>query len=227
MIPSAHPILFPMTNYDGPWKETLDTFCAAAIEFFFPRIHSDIDWQRGYETLDTELQRIVSDSAWGKGIVDKLIKVYLRSGAETWLLLHIEFQAPAEAGFPLRMYAYHCGIFLRYNQEVIRKLYKLIDWMMTLPGDLQQLFRDDFYRFEEEKRMPYIISTELLARKEGRQEGREEGAEETLKKAIDKVLHFISAKQARASASKLPGSRMLRHLKSSSTRYCEAVPLRK
>ncbi|MEC5030181.1 MAG: hypothetical protein SAL07_09725 [Oscillatoria sp. PMC 1051.18] len=28
--------------------------------FFFPQAHQDIDWLRGYDSLDTELQEIIS-----------------------------------------------------------------------------------------------------------------------------------------------------------------------
>ena len=35
------------------------------MAFFFPQAHADIDWTRGYEMLDKELQPIVRQSKQG------------------------------------------------------------------------------------------------------------------------------------------------------------------
>jgi hypothetical protein len=68
------------TDYDSPWKEALDRFFERCMAFFFPRIHADIDWTRGYEMLDKELQPIIRRAATGRRYVDKLVKVYLKDG---------------------------------------------------------------------------------------------------------------------------------------------------
>ena len=47
-----------MTDYDSPWKEMLDGYFPAFMAFFFPEAYRDIDWDRGYESLDKELQQI-------------------------------------------------------------------------------------------------------------------------------------------------------------------------
>src|SRR5262249_8168899 len=59
--------------------------------------------------------------------------------------------------------------------EQIRQLFRLIDWMVQLPEELQHQFREEIYRFEEGRRMPYVTSIERLARKEGLEEGLLEG----------------------------------------------------
>jgi hypothetical protein len=89
------------------------------MAFFFQMIHADIDWGRGYETLDKELQPIVRQAKHGRRYVDKLVKVWLKSGEEKWLLIHIEVQAWKEGDFPRRMFVYNHRIFDRYGQEVI------------------------------------------------------------------------------------------------------------
>jgi hypothetical protein len=48
-----------VTDYDSPWKEALDRYFELFMAFFFPAAHADIDWKRGYEMLDKELQKIV------------------------------------------------------------------------------------------------------------------------------------------------------------------------
>jgi hypothetical protein len=40
--------------------------------------------------LDKELQRIVPRAKQGRRTVDKLVKVWLKSGEERWLLIHVE-----------------------------------------------------------------------------------------------------------------------------------------
>jgi hypothetical protein len=61
------------------------------------------------------------------------------------------------------------------SADQVRQLFRLIDWMVQLPDELQQRFRDEIHRFEEGRRMPYVTSIERLAREEGRQEGLLEG----------------------------------------------------
>jgi hypothetical protein len=107
------------TDYDSPWKEALDRFFEACLAFFFPQIHGDIDWGRPYEVLDKELQRIVRQAELGRRSVDKLVKVWLKSGEEHWLLIHMEVQAWKEGDFPKRMFVYNYRLFDRYDREVI------------------------------------------------------------------------------------------------------------
>ncbi len=89
------------------------------MAFFFPLIHAEIDWTRGYETLDKELQRVISRAGSGRRYVDKLVKVWLKSGEEKWLLIHIEVQASKEGDFPWRMHVYNHRLVDRYGREVI------------------------------------------------------------------------------------------------------------
>lgn len=62
-----------------------------------------------------------------------------------------------------------------YSRQDILELFRLLDWMMRLPEQLELTFRDEIRQFEEEKHMPYISSIERLGREEGLQEGRLEG----------------------------------------------------
>jgi hypothetical protein len=113
--PSRH----QTADYDSPWKEALDRYFQFFMAFFFPQAHADIDWARGYEMLDKELQQVVRRARQGRRYVDKLVKVWLRDGAEQWLLIHVEVQTTREGGFPRRMYVYNTRLFDRYDREVI------------------------------------------------------------------------------------------------------------
>ncbi len=105
-------------DYDSPWKDVLDLFFEAALEFFFPLAHAQIDWPRGFEFLDKELQKITADAALGRRAVDKLVKVWLKTGQELWVLLHLEVQGQRESDFEHRVYVYHYRSHDRFNVPV-------------------------------------------------------------------------------------------------------------
>jgi hypothetical protein len=109
----------PEADYDSPWKEALDRFFERCLAFFFPLVHADIDWTRGHEMLDKELQPIVRRAKHGRRYVDKLVKVWLKNGEDKWILIHIEVQAIREGEFPERMYVYNHRLFDRDGREVI------------------------------------------------------------------------------------------------------------
>jgi hypothetical protein len=259
----------PATEFDSPWKEIVQSYFPEFIEFFFPQVYREIDWNQGFEFLDQELQQVVRDAELGKRLVDKLVKVY-RRGQEIWVLIHIELQSQEESEFPERMYVYNYRIYDKYRKPVaslailgdekenwrsnqfgyqlfgcqvdfkfpvvklldysqqlsaletnrnpfatvvmahlaalqtrndrierkerklslIKRLYefgfqrediinlfRLIDWMMTLPAELQQQFQQQLHDYEEEKRMPYVTSVERSGIRTGLLEGIELGLE--------------------------------------------------
>ena len=88
------------------------------MAFFFPQAYADIDWSKGYEFLDKELQKVVRDAELGRRLADKLIKVWRHNGEEAWVLIHIEVQGQVDAGFAKRMYTYNYRLFDRYDKPV-------------------------------------------------------------------------------------------------------------
>ncbi len=75
-------------DFDSSWKDILDVFLHWFMLLFFPKIHEDIDWSRGYESLEKELQKIANEATVGKRYVDKLLKVYRKNGKEAWVYSH-------------------------------------------------------------------------------------------------------------------------------------------
>lgn len=106
------------SDYDSPWKESLETYFTDFIAFFFPKVNAEINWERGYEFLDTELQQIVRDAELGKRLADKLVKVWQVNGEETWVLIHIEVQSQEESNFSERMFVYNYRLRDRYNRAI-------------------------------------------------------------------------------------------------------------
>jgi len=98
-------------DYDSPWKDVLDLFFDSFMKLFFPSAHAQIDWPRGFEFLDKELQKITAGAAVGRRVVDKLVKVWLKTGQELCVLIHIEVQGTREKGFDLRLYVYNFRIY--------------------------------------------------------------------------------------------------------------------
>ncbi len=125
------------SEQDSVWKEVLDAYFEEFLAFFFPQIHADIDWQRPYEYMDKELEKLEPDSATGRRLVDKLVKVYLNDGTETWLMIHIEVQGHAEPGFAKRMNLYKNRISDHYDAEVVS---------LAILTDTNQSFRPNLYQ---------------------------------------------------------------------------------
>ncbi len=106
-------------DYDSPWKEVLERYFKDFMAFFFPQAYDGIDWSRGYEFLDKELQQVVRDAELGCRLVDKLIKVWRKNGEEAWVAIHIEVQGQVDTEFPERLYVYNYRLFDRYKRKVV------------------------------------------------------------------------------------------------------------
>lgn len=268
-------------DYDSPWKEALERYFRPFLALCFPHIERDIDWSRGVEFLDKELQRVVRGAWRSKGHVDKLIKVWRLSGEEQWVLVHVEVQSQPEQTFGERMYHYHSRLGDRYNTPVVSlavlgddqpgwrpsfyrdelwgcrwgmefpvvklldfasqrgalesspnpfavivlahldaleterkseersrrklrlvkalygrglqrdeilELFRLVDWLVTLPAGMDDRFWQALDSFEESQNMPYVTSVERIGIRKGRQEGRQEGLKDGLVEAIRENL---------------------------------------
>jgi hypothetical protein len=143
-------------DLDSPWKETLQHFLDAVL-------------------------------GWGSrtGIRFPTVKLVDYAGREAELtastnpaaqvvLAHLE--ARATKGEPesrrARKLLLVKSLYDRnWSAAEVRQLFRLIDWLMELPTELQEGFRNDVHQFEEEQHMPYVTSIERLAKKEGLEEG--------------------------------------------------------
>ena len=106
-------------DLDSPWKEALEHFLESFLALCFPHVHAAIDWARGYQSLDKELQQIARDAAVRKRLADKLFKVWRKDGKKAWLLIHVEVQGQREPGFAERMFVYHYRIYDRHHRPLV------------------------------------------------------------------------------------------------------------
>ncbi len=75
-----------------------------------------------------------------------------------------------------------------YSRQDILELFRLINWMMTLPEELEQSFTVEITNYEEEKKMPYITPLERFAIERGRQQGIAEGMIEKGRESTLEIL---------------------------------------
>ena len=123
-------------EYDLPWKDIVEAYFRDFMSFFFPEIHAEIDWSRGYTFLDQELSQVVRDADVGKRIVDKLVKVWSLSGDETWVLINIEIQSQEESNFSARMFTHYYRLRDGYNLPIVN---------LAILGDERSTWRPGAY----------------------------------------------------------------------------------
>ena len=124
-------------TYDAAWKDALDTYLREFLDLCAPEIHAAIDWSRGYETRDKELQAIAPVAA-KKQTVDVLVAVYLHGGGEHWLALHIEVQNQRDTALPERMFRYNTRLFDTYRRPIAS---------IAVLGDQQAGWRPDQFAY--------------------------------------------------------------------------------
>ena len=109
------------SDYDGAWKEAARGHLQACLAKYHPQEHAVIDWSRGVEWLDKELSQIIGHPNQRNRRVDLLAKVFLLSGEEQWILLHLEIQTSPEDDFALRLSRYNSGIFWVLGRRALRR----------------------------------------------------------------------------------------------------------
>jgi predicted DNA-binding protein (MmcQ/YjbR family) len=103
---------------DTPWKDILNTCFNDFIAFFYPEIYNDIDWTKAPLYMDKELSQIIRESKTGSRFVDKLVKVFRKSGEEKWVLVHIEVQGQSQDSLPERMFIYSNRLHDIYQMKI-------------------------------------------------------------------------------------------------------------
>ena len=120
---------------------------------------------------------MVRDAEFGRRYADKLAEVYTLDGAETWVLAQLQAlthrSGSARKFAKLRLIRF---LYQRdYTREQILAWFRVLDWMLRLPEDLEKEFMDELTAFEEQQNMPYVTSAERVGIQKGLQQGRREG----------------------------------------------------
>ena len=124
-------------NYDEAWKEALNEYLPCFLSFFYPQVYSLIDWSKAPESQEQELLRISGCKRQGKGITDKIFKVWFLDNPTQYFYLHIEIQSQYRANLKRRMYIYNYRIQDLNGKKVIS---------LVVLGDNRPKWRPDSYK---------------------------------------------------------------------------------
>ena len=94
-MPNEQPKNTPRRRDDFLWKAVFEDVFDDFLRFFFPNADELFDMSKKFEYLDKEFDLLAPteiDGAKGARYVDKLAKVFLKSGGEKWISIHIEVQ---------------------------------------------------------------------------------------------------------------------------------------
>lgn len=115
---------------DTLWKSIIESLIDDFLWYFFPNYADQIDFERGFEFLDTELQKLIPDNPGKKRHADKLIKVWFKNGQEAWFLIHVEIQGYQDYWMGLRLF--ECIYRIRDKfQRPVTGLAIYTDWDRT------------------------------------------------------------------------------------------------
>ncbi len=107
-----------MVSKDTLWKAIIEDLIEEFLRYFYPDLVERIDFAKGFDFLDKELDQLSPPSESGRRHADKLIKAWLVSGEEQWFLVHVEVQGYSDPGFARRMFQYGYRIYDRYQQRL-------------------------------------------------------------------------------------------------------------
>ncbi|MBE9466284.1 hypothetical protein ACFP1I_25055 [Dyadobacter subterraneus] len=101
-------------------KSAFEECFADLLYFFFKDADIVFDFEKGFDFMDKELAELFPDleKKGGNRFVDMLVKTYLKTGEEEYILVHIEIQDGAIKNFPQRMFQYYYRILDRFEVEV-------------------------------------------------------------------------------------------------------------
>jgi len=95
--------------------------------------------------------------------------------------LHAKLNKAPEQKLDAKVYLVRLLYQRGYTKKQILELLRLIDWMITLPHNLDIQCKQIVDEIEEEQQMAYITSMERIAMQEGRLEGKLEAAQTMVK----------------------------------------------
>ncbi|NES85541.1 MAG: transposase [Moorea sp. SIO2B7] len=78
-----------------------------------------------------------------------------------------------------------------YSRKDVLELFRLVDWMMTLPDELQQELRQELRSYQEERKMPFMSRIELMAKEEVIEQGTLLNARESVIEALEVRFNLV------------------------------------
>ena len=118
-----------MITQDRLWKGIIEDLFEDFLHYFRPHLaQNEVDFSKGFEFMDKDLDILKPESERGLRHADKLIKFYTKTGGYKFVLLHVEVQGYKDPRFAERMFEYYyrirdkwkvpvCAFVLYTNQE--------------------------------------------------------------------------------------------------------------
>ena len=75
---------------------------------------------------------------------------------------------------------------------MIRQFFRVIDWLMALPPELEEQLNHFIVELEEGQKMEYVTSIERVRSAQNRQEGRQEGKVDSLSRLLTRRFGVLS-----------------------------------
>lgn len=108
-----------MIKDDTLWKGILENVFDDFLRFTFDDADNLFDIEKGFQFLDKELEQLFpEEEGESPKFVDKLVKVFTKTGKEEWLLVHIEVQGYDDKDFARRMFTYFYRILDKYEKPI-------------------------------------------------------------------------------------------------------------
>ncbi|QEC79194.1 RpnC/YadD family protein [Mucilaginibacter ginsenosidivorax] len=103
------------------WKGILEDVFDDFLCFLNPDARDIFDFDKGFEFLDKELEQVFPPETdeYSPKVIDKLVKVFTKSGKEEWILVHIEVQGQYQKDFGSRMFTYFYRILDKYQKPIV------------------------------------------------------------------------------------------------------------
>jgi len=210
---------FP-AEYDSPWKEGLEKYFEQFVEYCFPSIYAKINDGFGQPVISLVVLGDEGEN-WrpsfyeynfeGFQIHFKFPIVKLLDYEENWdaleqstnpfavmIMAHLKTKSTKDDLEQRRQWKWTIvrRLYERgYNREDILELFRLIDWMMTLPEELQTAFEQQLERYQEENKMPLLSQIETRAMQRGTELGVQQGVQqEALRSGRKSVLRVLEVR---------------------------------
>jgi predicted transposase/invertase (TIGR01784 family) len=104
---------------DTLWKGIIENLFSDFLWFFFEEYADQIDFDRGFVFLDSELEKLLPDNEGSIRHADKLVRVWLLNGEEAWFLIHVEVQGYPDEFFSRRMFEISYQCTEKYQHPVV------------------------------------------------------------------------------------------------------------
>jgi hypothetical protein len=130
------------------WKGLLEWVFDDLLRFVFPNADTLFDMEKGFGFLDKELAELYPEPEKKSDtrVVDKLVRVFRKGGAEEWVLIHIEAQGETKSEdrpfFSERMFRYFYRCLDKYRRPIAAIALFTGPDARQMPGKYEYAFLD-------------------------------------------------------------------------------------